>query len=76
MNPINNQDISAFPIAYAESDLTEGYGLTKRELFAAMAMQGILSSANQEEGWIGVTVVMQSISLADELIKQLNFTGE
>ena len=70
MNPINNQDISAFPIAYAESDLTEGYGLTKRELFAAMA------SANQEEGWIGVTVVMQSISLADELIKQLNFTGE
>jgi hypothetical protein len=75
---MDEQNITAFPIVNPNplNGLYQGYGLSKRELFAAMAMQGILSSGNQEEGWIGVTVVMQSISLADELIKQLNFTGE
>jgi hypothetical protein len=43
-------------------------GLTKREYFAGLAMQGILSggSANGNE-WICV----RSLKLADELIKQL-----
>lgn len=43
-------------------------GLTKREYFAGLAMQGILAngSANGNE-WICV----RSLNLADELIKQL-----
>ena len=46
---METQNISAFPIVNPSSGLYEGYGLSKRELFAAMAMQGILSSGNNEE---------------------------
>lgn len=43
-------------------------GLTKREYFAAMAMQGLCAS----QGWAGIEgTVEQSIKYADELLKQL-----
>jgi hypothetical protein len=43
-------------------------GLTKREYFAAMAMQGILSSsADRGESYVAT----QSVKFADELLKQL-----
>lgn len=43
-------------------------GLTKRELFAAMALQGLTSSAN----WNGkVDVARWSVDLADKLIREL-----
>jgi len=46
------------------------YGLTKRELFAMMAMQGILSdsgrSARRHDEW-----AKDAVRLADELIKEL-----
>jgi hypothetical protein len=42
-----NADRQAFPLAYTEdSDFTKG--LTKREYFAAMAMQGLWADANEE----------------------------
>jgi hypothetical protein len=43
-------------------------GLTKREYFAGLAMQGILSKGSvYDDEWI----CMRSLKLADELIKQL-----
>jgi hypothetical protein len=53
-------------------------GLTKREYFTVMAMQGMLANPNtgfQNEGgrFIDPSLVAQgSIKFADELLKQLN----
>jgi len=44
-------------------------GLTKREYFAAMAMQGILSdTADRGENYVAI----QSVKIADALIEALN----
>lgn len=50
-------------------------GLTKREYFAAMAMQGILSDHdNQGYTWNYEHVVADAVKIADQLINQLNQT--
>lgn len=49
-------------------------GLTKREYFAAMAMQGIL--ARTGEGWCCEGAPAFAIDCADELIRQLNSTKQ
>lgn len=49
---------------------TWGTGLTKREHFAAMAMQGILSGATKELAFVDIGV--QSVSIANALIAELN----
>jgi hypothetical protein len=49
-------------------------GLSKREYFAGLAMQGLLSSFmhNAENGFYGKDVVVSTaIEYADELLKQL-----
>jgi hypothetical protein len=55
----------AFPIAPVKYQ-----GLTKRELFAAMAMQGIL--ACDEIVCDAKTVARYSLQMADALIEELN----
>lgn len=53
------------------------YGLSKREWFAAMALQGIL--ANSHENWVQCdrqTVVNEAIFAADALIERLNYSDE
>ena len=61
----------AFPHIY--EDYHEGYsitehGLTKRELFAAMAMQGYVSYGDS----VNIKIAAQwSVEMADELIKEL-----
>lgn len=45
-------------------------GLTKREYFAAMALQGILSCDNRTT--LGKIVAINAIRYADDLINQLN----
>ena len=47
----------------------ESFGLTKRELFAAMAMQGILS-ANDFQGNDG-QLVKTAVTFADKLLEEL-----
>ena len=48
-------------------------GLTKREYFAAMAMQGILSDRdNQGYTWNYEAMAADAVKMADQLIKQLN----
>lgn len=59
---------SAFPLY---SDLLPIYGLTKREYFAALAMQGLLScdtDAKHAEN----AVACFAVTHADSLIKELN----
>lgn len=48
------------------------YGLTKRELFAAMAMQGILSGLGWDSLIYNESVAKDAAMLADKLITALN----
>lgn len=55
--------------------LTKIEFITKRELFSAMAMQGLLSNeivAKQYNEGDNPIIAKASITIADELIKQLN----
>lgn len=54
----------------------EHSGLTKREYFAAMAMQGYLASWSAIDGVAKPEFVAEkSVEFADALIKQLNENG-
>jgi hypothetical protein len=46
------------------------FGLTKRELIAAMAMQGLLANNNQEGYW--GDFAERAVKAADALIERLN----
>jgi hypothetical protein len=46
-------------------------GLTKREYFAGLAMQGIMTNVSYPLGIKTEIVASKSIELADELLKQL-----
>ena len=61
------------PVCGAPIKTAEFYGLTKREYFAGLAMQGILSRPyNQNGGHTSrVSVITTAINHADELLKQL-----
>lgn len=50
-----------------------GNGLSKREYFAALAMQGISSKvADYEYGWDAKQVAKDAVNQADALIAELN----
>lgn len=61
-------DDFAFACVDGNSHLQEG--LTKREYFAAMAMQGFCANTNYR--WHSREVSEMSVQVADELIKVLN----
>lgn len=64
-----NKDDNSFPQAYYNSeDLNLETGLTKREYFAARALQGLLSGNKI----LMTAIPYQAVKLADELIKELN----
>lgn len=53
---------------------SEWYGLTKREYFAAMALQGIL--ANKGPYWVGnAQIAEEAVMIANKLIESLNDTN-
>lgn len=65
-------ECNAFPMKYSIAyDEVYAYspGLTKRELFAAMAMQGILSNSNIS---IEKETPKLAVLLSDKLIEELN----
>lgn len=62
----NNGNQPAFA-AMNEQDIF--YGLTKREYFAAMAMQGLMSNSRVIVN--DIDNIKQCILIADELLKQL-----
>ena len=77
---MNNSDMPAAPISEEETDRAlDGVkiftGLTKREHFAAMAMQAMLSNPKE---WMvmGADVAMSAIEAADALLKALETKEE
>ena len=53
------------------------YGLTKRELFAGMAMQALLSATDSEGQWTGIDTraAKHAVIEADDLIAALEDTN-
>lgn len=87
---MDNANLPAFPFEYNSWEDREPVrkvmeGLTKREYFASMAMQGFLASADftDEDGRYTVNgkntdrqyISKEAIALADELLNQLNSTA-
>lgn len=56
-------------LANDQNSYTQYDGLTKRELFAAMAMQGIIGQLGKHDA---ITVALYAIQHADALINELN----
>jgi hypothetical protein len=90
---VNNGDMPAMPLtgdAYTDFAAFDGtnktsynpecQGMTKREQFAVMAMQGLLSSASDSDGvWThsgSDNVAFEAVLMADALLKQLEKKGE
>lgn len=67
---MNNKTEPNEPAFACASDTGHQEGLTKREYFAAMAMQGIISNPIHDQ--YKSTVAEVSVKMADELIKALN----
>lgn len=72
---MTDPETTAYPIRHEDGI---GIGLTKRELFAAMAMQGLLSDAENSTRSLSIVadVGKASVNFADALIKALNETKE
>tara|TARA_R110002126_G_scaffold70280_5_gene177027 strand:- start:920 stop:1129 length:210 start_codon:yes stop_codon:yes gene_type:complete len=64
---MNNADKPAMPSPHFEDD--ELQGLTKREHFAGLAMQGIMANDQQYLTWSDLA--KDSVAVADALLKQL-----
>lgn len=65
------KDESAFPSSL-ENNVNDQYGLTKREYFAAMAMQGLCANGliHRDERH-PLTIAFDAVKYADALIKRL-----
>lgn len=69
---MTNSNDTAYPESH-HSCWDPGKGLTKRELFAAMAMQGFCAAINpSQQAWTFAEIVDWSVRLADDLIAELN----
>lgn len=64
-NEERNADFAAYP---SSGDCTKG--LTKRELFAAMALQGLLTQSSDSQ-WIAKAAALNAVSYADALLTAL-----
>ena len=73
---IINQSAYPFSIEIDKGCTYNYYGLTKRELFAAMAMQGILSSGEHRYGSTLNGLAQYAVQLSDALINELNKQNE
>lgn len=69
---ITRPDSAAFPYLDGEGELSIAeVGLTKRELFAALALQGLLANPSRLE-FPQDPYAAQAVWFADRLIEQLN----
>lgn len=67
---MSNGNDMAFPVDYTQTpNNTYQLGLTKRELFAGMAMQGIISSLDMKVP--NTDVAVAAVKMADQLLKEL-----
>jgi hypothetical protein len=65
---MENGNYGAFACA---SDGGHQPGLTKREYFAAMALQGICSNTS---AWIGQPLAVSAVKMAEDLLEELDKT--
>ena len=65
---MNNKDMSIYPV-YEDTD-TLHQGLTKREYFAGLAMQG-LYAGDRDNGFDAEGVAAYAVQTADALLKAL-----
>lgn len=73
---MKNADRPAFTesVEIDPNDIRERFtGLTKREYFAALAMQGLLANKRYGRHYTTQEVVESSVIISDELLKQLEF---
>lgn len=63
---MSNKDECAYPSNYNRSVEPE-YGLTKREYFAAKAMQGLLATGNYNDN----DIAYYAVSVADAVLEEL-----
>lgn len=69
---MKNADMPAMPVVEFDDNVGSKDGLTKREYFAAMAMQGILSSVLEQGVDVGRDqVAIDSVRMADALLAEL-----
>lgn len=61
----------AYPVEYDNQSDADFQGLTKREYFAAMAMQGLCSEQAFHK-WMRSEYAVESVAIADALISELN----
>jgi hypothetical protein len=59
-------NLNAFPMRNPDPSQNDEWGLTKREYFAAMAMQGLISNPNTS------FETRDAVIIADALIAELN----
>lgn len=71
---MHKKNNAAFPLPGSTAELhTDFQGLTKREYFAGLAMQGELASQDNGEVWSDPRLLAQrSVELADALCKELH----
>ena len=77
-------DDAAFPIAVTEDDehtprgvprlVTDARGLTKRELFAALALSGMCAMGDPSADWNHQALARDAVAAADALIAALDAT--
>lgn len=72
---MENKDKPAYPLEYPANAYDPGalkyYGLSKREMFAMAAMQGLAANSNSGSQHIPTNLIREAIELADQLLKQL-----
>lgn len=68
---MKNSDQPINPCAIDQNVKEEFIGLTKREYFAAMAMQGMLANPTLRYGDDFMMISQKAVTCADELLKQL-----
>lgn len=72
---MSNGNYSAFPVphfARPDGDIAWGeMGVNKRELFAAMAMQGLCAAEDQADPWQDDKLAAWAVRRADALLAEL-----
>lgn len=63
-----DESISLVRYDISQPDMVQYDGLTKREYFAALAMQGLISINN----WSDDRIAQKSVEMSDKLIEALN----
>ena len=71
---MKNSDMPAMPFVEPDHPGSVYPGLTKREHFAAMAMQGLLASAGRNSCNSIMDVIAESAIAADALLAELDRT--